>query len=299
MMRKLIALFSIAFVVSSCGRLDDIAYYNDNTIDQYYFDGWSEEGEFVLNDPAYFIDNNMINEVVLSSQGPDESTATPIYAFYIGDLATIGSDTIIVYCHGQSAHMDAYWSRVKLLANCGGKNRFGVLEMDYRGFGLSEGKPSEKGMYADVQACLDWLKSMNVEASNAVMYGFSLGSVPATEMAANSDYKVSKLILESPMASADNIGQESLLINFNTHYIVDLEFNNAEKIKKIDQPFLWMHGTADDYLKISNGEIIYRNYDGAYGEVHKVEGARHGAGGVPETLGFDEYLKIVEEFIVR
>ena len=93
--------------------------------------------------------------------------------------------------------------------------------------------------------------------------------------------------------------QESLLINFNTHYIVDLEFNNAEKIKKIDQPFLWMHGTADDYLKISNGEIIYRNYDGAYGEVHKVEGARHGAGGVPETLGFDEYLKIVEEFIVR
>ena len=69
-----------------------------------------------------------------------------IHAVYLGNIADIATDTIILYCHGNRDHLDFYWPRIKLLANVGGKNRYGVLAMDYRGFGLSEGPATEEGM---------------------------------------------------------------------------------------------------------------------------------------------------------
>lgn len=80
--------------------------------------------------------------------------------------------------------MDFYWSRVQLLANTGGKNHYGVLMVDYRGYGLSEGKPTEEGLYADVDARLQWLKTSWLSNERLVMYGFSLGSAPATKSTA-------------------------------------------------------------------------------------------------------------------
>ncbi len=229
----------------------------------------------------------------------DENEPISIYALYIGDLNTITSDTVIVYCHGQMDHMDFYWPRAKLLANCGGKNRYGILMMDFRGFGLSEGTSSEKGMFADVAACMDWLKEKNVPESHIIMYGFSLGTAAATHVTAYHSYKPSKLVLESPFASADNIAQESTAINFSANFLFELTFNNAEKIKDVDHDFLWIHGTEDDYIAISNGEIVYRNHSGDYKEAWRVEGAKHGEDGVPQTLGTEKYLEILNNFIIR
>lgn len=296
---RYLALIGVLILSIGCGRLDYIAF-NNESIEEYKFDDWEDnQWDIDLTDPKYDIDESNIHHLILNSQGPEEATGTNIHAFYIGDLSTISKDTVIVYCHGQSAHMDIYWPRVKLLANCGGKNRFGVLEMDYRGFGLSDGTPTEEGMFHDVQACLDWLIGNGVADSNIVLYGFSLGTVPSTHLAAYSDVEVGKLILESPMASADNVAQESLLINFNTQYILDLTFNNADKIREVEQPFMWLHGTEDDYLKISNGEIIYRNYVGEWSIAYRVEGANHGHDGVPQTMGYEEYLEAVEDFIIK
>ena len=72
--------------------------------------------------------------------------------------------------------MDYYWQRAKLLANCG--NAFGVLMFDYRGYGLSEGSPTEEGLYEDVRAAYKWLIDQNVSAENIIAYGFSLAQLP-------------------------------------------------------------------------------------------------------------------------
>jgi len=55
----------------------------------------------------------------------------------------------------------------------------------------------------------------------------------------------------------------------------------------------------DDYIAIENGEIIYNNYNGPYKEAHRIKGAKHGKEGVPETMGYDNYLDVVLKFLEK
>jgi len=194
--------------------------------------------------------------------------------------------------------MDAYWPRAKLLANVGGKNRYGVLMMDYRGYGLSSGKSTEASLYQDVRVCLDWLDNKGVASQEVIMYGFSLGTIPAIDLSAfYGTAAPNKLILEAPMASVENLTEESLLIDVSSTFFTSLKFDNVEKIKSVTQPLMWIHGVDDDYLSISNGEAIYERHGGTYKKAHRIAGANHGD--VPTVMGFDTYCKKILKFITR
>jgi pimeloyl-ACP methyl ester carboxylesterase len=286
---RYIVFLIIVFGLTGCIKLNDIAFYNE-TITDYLLDDYNTDLDFKL-DSTYNVQN--IHEFSVNSNGFD------IAAIYIGELSDIDTDTIILYCHGQTRHMDHYWQRAKLLANCGGKERYGVLMFDYRGYGKSEGTPTEQGMYEDVRAAYQWLLNEGASSQRIIIYGFSLGSAPATDLAAygmSNEFPI-KLILESPFASTDFIAQESTLIEVSASYITDLEFDNAEKIKLVDQPLMWMHGIEDDYVAITNGEAIISNYSGVDSTYVRVEGANHGQDGVPQTMGYQNYLNAVQEFI--
>jgi len=286
---RYIVFLIIVFGLTGCIKLNDIAFYNE-TITDYLLDDYNTDLDFKL-DSIYNVQN--IHEFSVNSNGFD------IAAIYIGELSDIDTDTIILYCHGQTRHMDHYWQRAKLLANCGGKERYGVLMFDYRGYGKSEGTPTEQGMYEDVRAAYQWLLNEGASSQRIIIYGFSLGSAPATDLAAygmSNEFPI-KLILESPFASTDFIAQESTLIEVSASYITDLEFDNAEKIKLVDQPLMWMHGIEDDYVAITNGEAIISNYSGVDSTYVRVEGANHGQDGVPQTMGYQNYLNAVQEFI--
>lgn len=286
---RYIVFLIIVFGLTACIKLNDIAFYNE-TITDYLLDDYNTDLDFKL-DSTYNVQN--IHEFSVNSNGFD------IAAIYIGELSDIDTDTIILYCHGQTRHMDHYWQRAKLLANCGGKERYGVLMFDYRGYGKSEGTPTEQGMYEDVRAAYQWLLNEGASSQRIIIYGFSLGSAPATDLAAygmGNEFPV-KLILESPFASTDFIAQESTLIEVSASYITDLEFDNAEKIKLVDKPLMWMHGIEDDYVAITNGEAIISNYSGVDSTYIRVEGANHGQDGIPQTMGYQNYLNAVQEFI--
>ncbi len=284
---------TLALILSlfGCIKLNDIAFYNE-PLSEYKLDDYNFELDFRL-DSAYSVQN--IHEVSFSSED------YTIAAIYIGDISDIQNDTVILYSHGQTRHIDHYWQRAKLLANCGGKERFGVLIYDYRGYGKSEGIPTEEGMYEDVRAAMNWLKSWGVPTQQIINYGYSLGSAPATDLMAfgmDGDYP-NKLILESPFASTDLLAQESTLIEVSASYITELEFDNSEKIKQVSQPFMWLHGTDDDYVAITNGEAIIANYTGGDSTYIRVEGANHGQDGVPQTMGYETYLSAIEAFIIK
>lgn len=288
-------IIGLAILMSGCMKLNDLAFINE-PLTEYQLDNYDptpdDSLDFIL-DASYDVGN--IHQFTVNSGGYD------IAAIYIGDINTISWDTIILYCHGQSLHMDYYWQRAKLLANCGGNERFGVLMFDYRGYGLSEGTPTEEGLYEDVRAVYGWLLEQNATPANIIAYGFSLGSAPATDLIAfgHNDTKPAKLILESPFASTDFITQESTLIDVSASYITTLKFDNAEKIKSIYEPFMWMHGEEDDYVAITNGEEIARNYPGDNPVIVRVQGANHGKDGVPQTMGFQNYLQEIENFITQ
>ena len=286
-----IAATCILLLSSSC-RLDNFLY-NPNALDSYKFDDYEGELRFTLDD-SYAIDTALIHLMTLES-GPEEDRET-IYAAYIGNIDSIAVDTVILYCHGNAAHMDAYWPRVKLLANTGGKNRFGVLFMDYRGFGMSTGKPTEAGMYYDVDACMQWLKDKGLTNDRLIINGFSLGCAPSCELTANPrSMQASKIILEAPFASFDYIVQDVAKLSLPGSLYANLEVDNAEEIKKINIPFLWVHGIEDDFIGIEHGALIAQNYQGFHKVERRIVGGGHST--IPPVMGYDQFMQLMLDFI--
>jgi pimeloyl-ACP methyl ester carboxylesterase len=181
----------------------------------------------------------------------------------------------------------------------GGKNRYGVLMIDYRGFGLSSGTTTECGMYADVSAALDWLKSKGLTSDRLIMYGYSMGTAAAAKLTAEpGSLTPAKLLLHSPFASAEVMVQDGSGMALPGSFFTNLKIDVAEKIKHVQQPFLWIHGVQDDFLKIAtHGEVVYKNYHGVYSEAHRIEGANHVT--VEPTMGYENYLKVIGDFIAK
>ena len=285
------SVVSLSILMGSC-RLDSFLY-NPDELEEYKFDAYEGETRFDL-DPSYAIDPSLIDLFTLTS-GPTDDQET-IYAVYVGDKARIATDTVILYCHGNAAHMDAYWPRAKLLANLGSKNRYGVLMMDYRGYGKSSGTPTEKGLYYDVDACMEWLKGQGLTSDRLVIYGFSMGSAPATELTNKvRTLQPNKLILEAPFASSDFFAQSISKMSMPASFFNNLEIDNAEEIKTVEEPFLWLHGIEDDFVGIEHGEAIVRNYSGQKLVTRRVVGGEHST--VPIAMGLDLYSQTVLDFI--
>lgn len=294
-----IGFFYVAILLSfsSCLRLDD-NLYNKTKLTEYKLDNYTGEVDFTL-DYNYHIPDSLVHVFTLQSQANDESSATNIYAVYIGNINTIATDTVIMYCHGNKDHMDFYWQRAKLLANIKSKNRFGVLMIDYRGFGMSEGEPTEDGLYTDVDAGLKWLKNSGLTNDRLVIYGFSMGTAPATKLSAEPrSMKPCKLILEAPFASAEVMVQDATGLALPGTCVTDLKINNGEEIKSVQQPFFWIHGVEDDFLNITtHGEVVYANYNGTYKEAHRIPNAGHST--IPTTMGFLNYTNVIGDFITQ
>jgi predicted esterase len=289
--------YSLSLIIvltnTSCFRLDD-NLFNPNTvkITEYKFDSYEGPVDFTLGN-SYTIPDSLIHLMTLNSGG------NTLYAVYIGNKDRIATDTVILYCHGNRDHMDFYWQRAKLLANTGGKNRYGVMMVDYRGYGLSEGEPSEEGLFEDVDASLKWLKEKGLSSNRLIMYGFSLGSAPATKLTTSSRALTpSKLILEAPFASAEVMVQDASGMSLPGEFFTDLKINNADLIQFVSQPFCWIHGTDDSFLSYTtHGKVVYDRYRGSYKEAHPVSGADHG--NAPLVMGFKKYSTALENFITK
>lgn len=293
MKKSLIGILIVVAVVS-CKKinLNDLAFPSTK-LEAYQFEGY--EGDEIL--PAqYAIDPTMRTQVTMTSKDVQTGEEYTIYGVYIGDFNTIATDTVILYLHGQADHMDLYYTRASVLANIGGKNNFGVFMIDYRGFGLSEGSSSERGLYEDTDAAINWLIDHGAVESRTFYYGFSLGAIPAINRAAErTDFKPRKIMLEAPLASVENLVHSSTLMNVAPNFVTTLEFNNAEKIKDVNCPLLWFHGKEDTYIAIQNGELIYANHQQGEKVAYRVDGADHSE--VPWKMGIEPYIANILKYM--
>ena len=130
------------------------------------------------------------------------------------------------------------------------KANFAVLAWDYRGYGASQGSPSEQTLYADEQAVYDYLvRELKTPPERVIVFGRSLGSVGAVGLAARQP--VAGLILEGGLASGQRVLLPFPVFPFD-------RFRNLDQIGRIRCPVLIIHGTADEVVPFRNGEALFR-----------------------------------------
>lgn len=129
------------------------------------------------------------------------------------------------------------------------KRGFAVFAVDYRGYGHSEGTPTEAATYRDAAFAVEWLKrEKGLPASQIVLMGYSLGSGPAVELATRE--KFAGMILVAPMMSAYRVMTVVPVLPGD-------KFRNLAKIGRIKCPVLILHGTDDRIVPIRHGEKLF------------------------------------------
>jgi len=295
-MRKVLSIVLSCAFLASCSKMRlDSMMYNNTRLDNYLWDDYQGEVDFRL-DPSYTIEKKMMHELSLNSVVEGTNSNVRIAAIYLGDTTKIATDTVILYCHGNRDHMDFYWQRAKLLAHIGGKHHYGVMMFDYRGYGKSEGESSEPTTYADTRAALRWLVAHGLSPDRFFMYGFSLGTSVVCEEASSPEVmRPAGIMLEAPFASTEVMVQDGSGLSMPSSWITDTKVDNVGKIGIVRSPLFWIHGSDDSFLSIrTHGEPVFERHPG-YKEAHRVEGAEHG--GIPQTMGFERYLKAIEIFM--
>ncbi len=143
---------------------------------------------------------------------------------------------------------------------------FGVFAYDYRGYGLSDGRPSERHVYADIDAAYDYLtREQRIPPARVILYGRSLGAGAAVDLAARRP--VGALILESPFLTAFRVMTRVPLFPFD-------KFRNVDKIGRVRCPVLVMHGEADEIVPLWHGQRLFERAPGPKMFV-SVPGAHH------------------------
>ena len=128
------------------------------------------------------------------------------------------------------------------------------LIIAWRGFNGNAGKPSEAGLYSDAASAIKWLKSKGVTEKNIILYGESLGTGVAIEVAQNKNY--AGVILESPFTSMINMGKKHYPL-FPVSLLLKDKFESYKKIKKVSVPVLVLHGKEDKIVPFVMGKKIY------------------------------------------
>ena len=146
-----------------------------------------------------------------------------------------------------------------------------VLVLDYPGYGASEGKASEAGMYEAADLAYEaLLRRPDVDPTRIYVYGRSLGSAAATHIAATRE--VAGLILESPFTSAK--GMAARHYRFVPRGLVRLSLDNIGRMPSIRGPVLIFHGTADMLVPMRMGQDVAAAAAGPV-EFVMIEGSGH------------------------
>ena len=128
------------------------------------------------------------------------------------------------------------------------------LIIAWRGFSGNKGQPNEIGLYKDAESAIKWLKMKGINEKNIILYGESLGTGVAVEIAQNKKY--AGVILESPFTSMVNMGRKYYPF-FPVRFLLKDKFESYKKINKISVPILIMHGEVDKIVPYAMGKKMY------------------------------------------
>ncbi|TVR51185.1 MAG: alpha/beta hydrolase [Spirochaetaceae bacterium] len=162
-----------------------------------------------------------------------------------------GPRRTLLWFHGNAGNITHRADNMRLLVAEG----IDVFIFDYRGFGRSEGRPSEKGLYTDARAAYAYLtETLAVPRDEIVFFGRSLGAAVAVELAL--DQAPAGLILESPFTSAPAMARV-MFGGLPLGFLISSRFDTLERIGRVNTPVLIAHGDRDEIVPYAMGRRIY------------------------------------------
>lgn len=157
----------------------------------------------------------------------------------------------MLYFHGNAGNISGRMETIQLLHQLG----LNVFIFDYRGYGQSEGRPTEEGTYRDAITAWNYLRSeRGVSESKIIVMGRSLGGSVAAWLAARKNPAAS--IIESTFTSAADLGVE-LYPWLPVRWLIKYDYNTLVNIQKIDNPLFMSHSQQDQVVPYHHGKKLF------------------------------------------
>ncbi|MDD2721694.1 MAG: alpha/beta hydrolase [Gallionella sp.] len=197
----------------------------------------------------------------------------------------------VVYFHGNYRNIGNNLEHTFRLHQLG----FNVLLADYRGYGRSSGgKPSERKVYEDAEAVWQYLlKVRGIPASQAIIYGHSLGGAIAINLAVHHP-EAAGLITDSTFTSMQAMGEKDYGF-LPIGWLLNQRFESLHKVPELKLPVLFIHGTWDKRVPYQMAEQLYAAAPQPK-QLLLVKGGEHNNTG---GIGWIEYRDAVSAFVRR
>ena len=194
---------------------------------------------------------------------------------------------VLLWCHGNAGNIIHRLDNLVELHNIG----LAVFLFDYRGYGRSRGRPSEKGLYEDALAAYAHLvDDRGIDPGQIVLFGRSLGAAVAGDLA--SRRQAAGLILESAFPSIAAVAKDSVW-GLPGHWLLVARFNLSERMPRIGMPVLIIHGDRDQIIPIKFGEQVFAAALPPK-EFYRVDGADHNN---LYSIGGIAYFRRLRQFV--
>lgn len=198
----------------------------------------------------------------------------------------VPADMVVLWFHGNAGNISYRYDMIRAMMELPVK----VFIIDYRGYGKSEGKPSERGLYLDARGAWDYLiNERRVAPERIVIFGKSLGGVPAIDLA--SQVEPSGLIVQSSFTSAGDMAASVLPLL--PRFLLQTRMDSFGKIQRVRCRKLFIHSRADEVVPYKLGRRLFEAAPEPK-EFYEVEGSPHNS---TYIVGGKPYFEALRKFV--
>ncbi|TAJ10836.1 MAG: alpha/beta hydrolase [Nitrospirae bacterium] len=246
---------------------------------------------FFVYHPAPWIDRDWarVSGLPLQEVWFQAEDGTKLFGWYVENRAT---PVVLLWCHGNAGNIIHRLENLVELYRLG----FSVFLFDYRGYGRSQGRPTEEGMYQDALAAYDYLAtSRHVAPERLLLFGRSLGGAVAGHVAVRR--QAAGLILEGAFPSVAAVARAHYF-GLPVDWLLGAEFNLTDRLAVLSLPVLVIHGGRDEIIPAELGRQVF-DAARAPKDFYLVPGADHNDLYVVGGRAYFQRLRQFAEQVVR
>ena len=194
----------------------------------------------------------------------------------------------VLFCHGNAGDIGDRIYSVQTFHRMG----LNVMIFDYRGYGNSEGKPSEKGTYEDARTAWRYLtEDKGIDPGNIAIFGRSLGAAVACELAGEVD--AAALVMESTFSSATDMAG-MMFPYLPVRLLCRFKYDTVSKVDDVNMPVLIAHSQSDEMIPFSHGRRLFEAASEPKTFIETI--GEHNTGGLDSDTAYQASLAV---FIVE